>query len=488
MEMEKEENEKKDKEKEAEEEAKAEEEEEEDFKTEEEASLAYVVWPSHWKQHLLNVGIFGTMCISRNHLYLEFMKQSLRAIHPHCRELYRNGQWKEYLETCEMQMLEILVACDKQAYANLKPILPANRHKKLPDSSSYTQKFLSHVLSDVRVLEMLLLLAKIWLQWPLTQEYEDEYDKEMKKEENNRKHKSKGAASKIKDKDKGKKKDNKNKVKHKNKSKYKKDKQWIKWSLDLLKILIEIVYISKHTQRLEKQSSMCSEYLAELCMMNADLHFQNEDYDDCYKLLIQASDLVPNNPYPIQFLHLVIEKKRHHTKIFKTIHRRLNTYIHANENPINYALMGANNLLVRGYCDDALELYEKALQWSENQNKQDYVVRLHFLIGVAMLEHAVKRTTQNPNFYMMKGMCYFKKYMTLSNSNIESLYNFGRALHMLGLFGPASIYYNRVIDIVYKKFPNSISSSIKQNIKQDKEHDNKSYNNMSNWIDNEKFM
>jgi len=102
--------------------------------------------------------------------------------------------------------------------------------------------------------------------------------------------------------------------------------------------------------------------------------------------------------------------------------------------PVLYALYGHILLAARSYAK-AVGFYARA----QVAAPKDPMIALS--CGLAYLNRAMNRQTENRHSQVMQAFAYLFQYYDLRNGNQEACYNIGRAFHQLGLLDLAIPYY-----------------------------------------------
>jgi general transcription factor 3C polypeptide 3 (transcription factor C subunit 4) len=102
--------------------------------------------------------------------------------------------------------------------------------------------------------------------------------------------------------------------------------------------------------------------------------------------------------------------------------------------PVLYTLYGHMLLAARSYAK-AVGFYARA----HVAAPKDPLIA--FSCGLAYLNRAMNRQTENRHLQIMQAFAYLFKYYDLRNGNQEACYNIGRAFHQLGLLDLAIPYY-----------------------------------------------
>merc|ERR1719384_1192870 len=137
----------------------------------------------------------------------------------------------------------------------------------------------------------------------------------------------------------------------------------------------------------------------------------------------------------MRYLYEMYRHLSHHPKIERTIKRQLekrgNGQDNNNEMVWHQLILGHTSFSKNSY-DIAANTYSQIIQ------KYKQSPFMHLMLAITFLQHAMKRTMQQHKYLVtIQGIAFFKQYVKLSRNTEESLYNFARALHLLGLFGCA---------------------------------------------------
>lgn len=143
---------------------------------------------------------------------------------------------------------------------------------------------------------------------------------------------------------------------------------------------------------------------------------------------------------PLQLMYLLAREKPelatilHHANNYRVLLRLHRN--HPTSVPISLAV--AHQSIVTSNYEEAARLYSAALQLSPNN------AFIHLCLGNALFARSFQRTCPNPPITLLESLLHVKRHMELDQS-VQSVYNYGRVLHMAGLLDEAVRQYRRVL-------------------------------------------
>lgn len=113
----------------------------------------------------------------------------------------------------------------------------------------------------------------------------------------------------------------------------------------------------------------------------------------------------------------------------------------AMKQPHNHALgiLNGHNALVAGSYKHALGEYVAALRKTPDDPL------LHLLIGITFVHMAAQKFPTKRHVLTIQGCAFLNQYLELRGECQEAYFNIGRAMHQLGLFSTAVVYYNKAL-------------------------------------------
>jgi len=206
-------------------------------------------------------------------------------------------------------------------------------------------------------------------------------------------------------------------------------------------------------------------WLAEAHLLFAFALFNDGAVEESYHSLVRALELAPANVDAIRHLYAVYARLKQHPKVERTLRRQLAKAqqrkaqnnggdSNSKHSHIWHELILAHISFSKNSYDIAGNAYaDLVLSAAESDGDgEGHSAFLQLMLGVTFLQHAMKRTVSRKRFEeALKGLAFVKRYVRLSQSKgtatqrIESAYNLARAFHLLGLFAMAQTLYEKVI-------------------------------------------
>eukprot|EP01083_Nonionella_stella_P251243 867048_1 len=413
-----------------------------------------------------DTGLFGSVLVPKQLLHLELLSIELRSQYSECLQLFKSEQYESFLVKCESKIVELFAICHempklvttvydvelntrqmvdglqwdehrtiggvvmcggttirkwshvtsindedvtqykleqiKQILSsatqlpikvklsekqNLFPLLKQNRnvaHHKI-----YSINHLGHVLKDSYIFELVVFVCKIW--------YQCECDDDNECNKSNQ--------------------------------------------IEMILNIVNEAASSLNPHELEFDRF----WMAELHLLQANVYFNNDSFEECYHALVRVLDLEPNNVNAMRYLYQMYRHLSHHPKIERTIKRQLVKRNHNEDEMVWHQLILGHTSFSKNSYDIAANTYAQIIQ------KYKDSPFMHLMMALTYLQHAMKRTTKQQKYLVsIQGIAFIKRYVQLSRNTTESLYNFARAFHLLALYGCAQQLYEKIIHRIQK--------------------------------------
>ena len=286
---------------------------------------------------------------------------------------------------------------------NIFPLLKENRNVK--QKRIYTMAHLAHVLKNKQVLELVVLICKIWYQC------DAHYDDEIQIDEESTM---------------------KNKFKQ----------------IETILNMITESASSLNPAMLELDYFL----MAELHLLMANIYFTKQNFESCYHELVRVLELQPNNVNAMRYLYIMYRHLDHDPKIERAIRRqwRRRRSEDNDDDMVWHQLILGHTSFSKNSYDIAANIYTHILK------KYEKSPFMNLMMAVTFLQHATKRTVKQKKYMItIQAMAFMKQYVKLSKNTTESLYNFARAFHLLGLYSPAQILYEKIIQRIKRNASNN---------------------------------
>ena len=390
-------------------------------------------------------GLFGLKFVPNSLLFLEILHRRIRALYFQCKNYYRNEKYLLFLQTIEQPLLMLCQICYDKAQ---KLVVMTNESGSLKYTRKYSMNHLGYVFRDECILELTVLLCKVWYFYNLERKKIQESIEKVKENDNENENEN-SDDNDCSDDD------------------YDDDEEEERDIIDLdmqiqMKIMQEMIHnsINAIDSDFTKNKKFNLSWIAELYLILANIYYNHSNYEASYHTIVRVLEYCPNNINAMRYAQKILQTMRYKPKITRAIERSTIKSENKGITLIWHELLLGHSSFCRNSYEKAATIYSKLLQISEknkmtkNNSCEQHsflYIFLHLMLGITYLHHAMKRTTKYKNWIIFQSVSYFKKYMQLSINNVESLYNFARALHLIGQFGHAATIYHKIIDTVQRQ-------------------------------------